>query len=34
VRQDVLGLQLDLDATIVVCHSAKEAATRTWKKSF
>ena len=25
---------LDLDASIVVCHSEKEAATRTWKKTF
>ena len=28
------GLVLDIDATIVVCHSDKEAATRTWKKTF
>lgn len=28
------GLVLDLDATIVVCHSEKESATRTWKKTF
>ena len=28
------GLVLDLDASIVVCHSEKEAATPTWKKTF
>jgi len=28
------GLVLDLDASIVVCHSEKESATRTWKKTF
>ncbi|SCL17317.1 Transposase DDE domain-containing protein [Micromonospora inyonensis] len=28
------GLVLDIDATIVLCHSEKEAATRTWKKTF
>jgi hypothetical protein len=28
------GLVLDLDATIVVCHSEKEQAAKTWKKSF
>jgi hypothetical protein len=28
------GLVLDLDATIVVCHSEKESATPTWKKTF
>ncbi|WP_328468718.1 IS1380 family transposase [Actinoplanes sp. NBC_00393] len=28
------GLVLDIDATIVICHSEKEAATRTWKKTF
>jgi hypothetical protein len=27
-------LVLDLDATIVICHSDKESATRTWKKTF
>lgn len=32
--QAVEGLVLDLDATIVICHSEKEAATRTWKKTF
>ncbi|MGW0503824.1 IS1380 family transposase [Micromonospora sp. NPDC003241] len=32
--QLVDGLVLDIDATIVICHSEKEAATRTWKKSF
>ena len=30
----VPGLVLDLDASIVVCHSEKEKATPTWKKSF
>jgi len=25
------GLVLDLDASIVICHSEKEAATPTWK---
>jgi hypothetical protein len=28
------GLVLDLDASIVICHSEKESATRTWKKTF
>jgi len=28
------GLVLDLDATLVVCHSEKEQADKTWKKSF
>jgi Transposase DDE domain group 1 len=28
------GLVLDLDASIVICHSDKENATRTWKKTF
>jgi hypothetical protein len=32
--QPVDGLVLDLDASIVICHSEKESATRTWKKSF
>jgi hypothetical protein len=32
--QAVPGLVLDVDATIVVCHSEKESATRTWKKTF
>ncbi|MBW4705196.1 IS1380 family transposase [Micromonospora sp. RL09-050-HVF-A] len=32
--QQVEGLILDIDATIVICHSEKEAATRTWKKTF
>lgn len=32
--QLVDGLVLDIDATIVICHSEKEAATRTWKKTF
>ncbi|MFI5960155.1 IS1380 family transposase [Cryptosporangium sp. NPDC051539] len=32
--QNVPGLVLDVDATIVVCHSEKEAATPTWKKTF
>jgi hypothetical protein len=30
----VPGLVLDIDATIVVAHSEKENATRTWKKTF
>ncbi|MFF5235373.1 IS1380 family transposase [Dactylosporangium sp. NPDC000521] len=30
----VPGLVLDLDATIVLCHSEKEAATPTWKRTF
>ncbi|WP_327009809.1 IS1380 family transposase [Dactylosporangium sp. NBC_01737] len=30
----VPGLVLDLDASIVICHSEKEAATPTWKRSF
>jgi hypothetical protein len=30
----VPGLVLDVDASIVICHSEKESATRTWKKSF
>jgi hypothetical protein len=28
------GLVLDMDASIVICHSEKESATRTWKKTF
>lgn len=32
--QPIPGLVLDLDATIVICHSDKEHATRTWKKTF
>ncbi|WP_308036656.1 IS1380 family transposase [Actinoplanes sp. DH11] len=32
--QAVDGLVLDIDATIVICHSDKESATRTWKKTF
>jgi hypothetical protein len=32
--QPVAGLVLDIDATIVICLSAKESATRTWKKTF
>jgi len=32
--QQVEGLVLDIDATIVICHSEKESATRTWKKTF
>jgi hypothetical protein len=30
----VPGLVLDLDASIVVCHSEKESATPTWKHTF
>jgi hypothetical protein len=32
--QPVPGLVFDLDASIVICHSEKENATRTWKKTF
>lgn len=32
--QQVDGLVLDMDATIVICHSEQESATRTWKKTF
>ncbi|WP_019031128.1 IS1380 family transposase [Salinispora arenicola] len=32
--RQVEGLVLDIDATIVICHSEKESATRTWKKTF
>jgi hypothetical protein len=32
--QPVPGLVLDLDASVVVCHSEKESATPTWKGSF
>jgi hypothetical protein len=32
--QPIGGLVLDLDASIVICHSEKQAATRTWKKTF
>jgi hypothetical protein len=32
--QPIPGLVLDLDASIVICHSEKEKATRTWKKTF
>jgi hypothetical protein len=28
------GLVLDIDATIVLCHSDKESAAKTWKKSY
>ncbi|MDM4718467.1 IS1380 family transposase [Micromonospora sp. WMMA1363] len=30
----VSGLVLDLDASIVICHSEKEQASKTWKKTF
>jgi Transposase DDE domain group 1 len=30
----IAGFVLDIDATIVVCHSDKESAAKTWKKSF
>lgn len=30
----VPGLVLDVDASIVICHSEKENASRTWKKTF
>ncbi len=32
--QPIPGLVLDVDASIVICHSEKEAAPRTWKKTF
>jgi hypothetical protein len=32
--QPVPGLVVDLDASIVICHSEKESATPTWKGSF
>ena len=32
--RDLPGLVLDIDATIVICHSEKEPATPTWKKTF
>ena len=32
--ETIPGLVLDLDASIVICHSEKESATRTWKKTF
>jgi hypothetical protein len=32
--RQVPGLVLDMDATLVICHSEKESATRTWKKTF
>lgn len=32
--QQVPGLVLDVDASVVLCHSEKESATRTWKKTF
>jgi Transposase DDE domain group 1 len=32
--QPIPGLVLDLDASIVICHSEKENATHTWKKTF
>ena len=32
--QLVPGLVLDLDASIVICHSDKEQASKTWKKTF
>jgi len=32
--QPIPGLVLDLDASIVLCHSDKESATPTWKRMF
>ena len=32
--RQVPRLVLDVDASIVLCHSEKESATRTWKKTF
>ena len=31
---EIAGLVLDMDATIVICHSDKEKAAKTWKKSY
>jgi hypothetical protein len=31
---EIPGLVLDVDATIVICHSEKESAAKTWKKSW
>jgi hypothetical protein len=31
--QPIPGLVLDLDASIVICHSEKESASKTWKKN-
>jgi hypothetical protein len=33
-RREIPGLVLDIDASIVVCHSEKQEATPTWKKTF
>jgi len=33
-EQAIGGLVLDVDATIVICHSEKEHATPTWKRTF
>jgi hypothetical protein len=30
----VPGIVLDVDASVVICHSEKESATRTWKRTF
>lgn len=32
--RQVEGLVLDVDASVVVCHSEKESAAKTWKKTF
>lgn len=32
--QPIAGLVLDIDASIVICHSEKELASKTWKKTF
>jgi hypothetical protein len=32
--REIPGLVLDIDASIVVCHSEKEQATPTWKHTF
>ena len=32
--REIPGLVLDIDASIVICHSEKEDATPTWKKTF
>jgi hypothetical protein len=31
---EIAGLVLDVDATIVVCHSEKASAAKTWKKTY
>jgi len=31
---EIAGLVLDIDATIVICHSDKQSAAKTWKKTY